>query len=80
MNILHREVEPQSVPGIAGVWPHIQVIFKLIDEVHSPEVPRLEYRVKTEMSLLCFPRMSWWSHHHLLYIAQSSLVVTVIRI
>lgn len=80
MDILDGEIEPQSVSWVTGIRSDVQIIFELVDEVHSAEVPRLVYRVKTQMSFLSFARVSGRSHHHLLHIAQSSLVVAVVRI
>ena len=80
VNILNGEIEPQSVSWITGIRSDIQIIFKLVDEVHSAKVPRLEYRVKTKMTFLSFARVSGGSHHNLLHITQSTLVVAVIGI
>ena len=80
MNILNGEIEPQSVSRVASIRSDVQIIFKLVDEVHSAKVPRLVYRIKTKMTFLSFARVSGGSHHNLLHVTQSTLVVTVIRI
>ena len=80
MNILNREIKPEPVSRIAGVRPHVQIIFKLVDEVHSAKVPGLKDRVETKMSFLCLTRMTRRSHHNLLNIPQASLIVAVIRV
>ena len=71
---------PTDQNKVLRVGSHIQIVFKLVDEVHPPEVSRLEDRVKAKMSFLCFAGVSRGSHHHLLHIAKAPLVITVVRI
>lgn len=80
LHVVDGEVEPQTQLGPAGVRPDEEIVLVLGDQVYPAEITGLESSVEADVALFGFAAVTWRSHHHLVYVAQTTLGIAVLAL